>query len=174
MVPLDLADSYAGLFMTDGIGRLPVIMRAVIPGSSHEDEIDMIKADMGALDPEADDYIGRVTEMKAELTRLRSLPSSPAQVAEVETGRTMGQHWDSLQSAAERRKWLTAGKVTFLAYMPPRRFEAPENAPEPTIVTPDGRPLTFSVDFLTGAEWSVAMPAEKLGEMLAEAIHPES
>ena len=174
MLPLDLADSYADLFMTEGIGRLPVIMRAVIPGSSHEDEVEMVKADMAALDPEADDYIDRVLEMKAELTRLRSLPSSPAQVAEVETGRTMAQHWESLKSVAERRKWLMAGRVTFHAYMPPKRFQAPENAPEPTLVTPDGRPVTFTVEFLTGAEWSVSMPAEALGEMLAEAVHPES
>jgi DNA invertase Pin-like site-specific DNA recombinase len=160
MVPLAEADGYVGSFMTEVIGPMELILRQYRPGRATDDAIEMVKADMAALDVEADDYLEQASELKAELNRLKALPAEPVGSVEQRTGVKMAEHWGSLDTDGARRKWLMAGQVKISAYMPPRRGKVPDGIPEPTAVTDDGRPFTFSVGVLLGAEWSVGLPVE--------------
>lgn len=104
-VPMTEADDEVGEAVTDMYGHLPHIVRRLVPGENYLDRIARKRQDIRELDPEADDYDTRLAEMRAELAHLRSLPSKPDEVKWIPSGKTVGQHWASLDTAA-RRDWL--------------------------------------------------------------------
>lgn len=81
------------------------MVRRLVPGENYLDQIARKRQDIRELDPEADDYDTRLAEMRAELAHLRSLPSKPDDVRWVPSGKTVAEHWASLDTAA-RRDWL--------------------------------------------------------------------
>jgi DNA invertase Pin-like site-specific DNA recombinase len=110
MVTCTLADELAEMYLLERYGASLRTQTAIIPGHNHDDAIADVKADMGVA-LKAEDF-SRITELKAELDRLRSLPSVPDRPVQVpvrdaegnET--TVARHWAASDVAA-RRKMLT-------------------------------------------------------------------
>ena len=78
-------------------------------GDDHSDEIDQIRQEIRDLDPEADDYDDRLADLREELKNLRSLPSIPRKVEYKPSGKTIGEVWQSLDTAGKRRFLQDAG-----------------------------------------------------------------
>jgi site-specific DNA recombinase len=89
--------------------NLPHIVTKVTPGEDWADEIEEVRQEIRELDPEADDYDTQLAKLRAELARLRSLPSKPAKVEQNPDGKTVGQWWESLDTAAKRKFLLDSG-----------------------------------------------------------------
>lgn len=142
MIRMDFADEAAGAWVTDVIGRAELIERTVIPGSGHEEDIQDVKAAIRDLDPEDDAYDSKLAKLRAELSRLKALPAEPPQAAERELGITVGQYWETADTAA-RRRFLTAGKVRVLAVSELKARKGTEP-----------RELQFSVVALIGGDWT--------------------
>ncbi len=92
MIRMDLADAR----VTDWIithRSYEITKRRLIEGHNHQDEIDNVRQDIKELDPEADDYDERLTGLRAELKRLRSLPAVPDRTELVGTGELVSDAW---------------------------------------------------------------------------------
>jgi len=89
--------------MVMSAGDQPHIITVVSPGDNHSDEIDQIRQEIRDLDPETDEYDTRLAELRQELANLRSLPSAPRQVEYKPFGKTIGEVWQSLDTAGKRR-----------------------------------------------------------------------
>jgi DNA invertase Pin-like site-specific DNA recombinase len=105
MVRLAKVDAAVDGFMSGN--RLPVMKMTLVPGTDYTDEIDLVKAQIRALDPESDGYEARHGELMAELARLRTLDTTPDKWEPRPTGETWGQLWDGLQPY-ERGEWLVS------------------------------------------------------------------
>jgi Recombinase len=80
------------------------VVEVVIAGRAHEDEIAEVKRDMAeAVD--AEDF-ERLTVLRAELDRLRSLPAEPPRVERRLSDQTVAQMWAALPDDAARRDYL--------------------------------------------------------------------
>ena len=95
--------------MVMSVGDQPHMITVVTAGDSHSDEIDQVRQEIRDLDPEADDYDTRLAELRAELANLRSLPSNPRKVEYKPSGKTIGEVWQSLDTAGKRRFLQDAG-----------------------------------------------------------------
>jgi DNA invertase Pin-like site-specific DNA recombinase len=102
-VSMEAADGEIGKEVIDLYGHLPHLVRRVIPGENYLDQIARKRQDIRELDPEGDD--DRRAELRAEIEHLRSLPSKPDEVRWVPSGKTIEQHWESLDISG-RRDWL--------------------------------------------------------------------
>jgi DNA invertase Pin-like site-specific DNA recombinase len=102
-VSMETADSEIGQEVIDLYGHLPHLVRHVIPGENYLDQIARKRQDIRELDPEGDDE--RRAELRAEIEHLRSLPSKPDEVKWVPSGKTIEEHWKSLDISG-RRDWL--------------------------------------------------------------------
>jgi hypothetical protein len=89
--------------MVMSAGDQPRIITVVSPGDNHSDEIDQIRQEIRDLDPETDEYDTRLAELRQELANLRSLPSAPRKVEYKPSGKTIGEVWQSLDTAGKRR-----------------------------------------------------------------------
>lgn len=85
------------------VGDEPYIVTKITPGDDWASEIDQVRQDISGLDPEADDYDTQLGKLRAELARLRSLPTRPAKVDARPDGRTIGEVWQSLDTAGKRK-----------------------------------------------------------------------
>lgn len=107
-VPLADADAVAASAVLDVYGNEPHMMRRVIPGKNHFEEIAKLRRDRAELDDLADSYPEQHAALTAEIRRLakedRDNPQ-PDQVKWVKSGRTVAQHWESLDIPG-RRDWL--------------------------------------------------------------------
>jgi Recombinase zinc beta ribbon domain len=104
LLPLEEIDAAVNdAVMTNG--HLPHMVTTITPGDDHSDEIAQVRLDIRELDPEGADFLELLTAMRAELARLRALPSSPAKVTRAPSGRTVGDVWMALNTA-DRRQWL--------------------------------------------------------------------
>lgn len=99
------ADAKVAREITEIYGQEPHMVRKLVPGENYLDQIARKRQDIRELDPEADSYDARLAELRGELAHLRSLPSKPDHVEWVRSGKTVAQHWDSLDTAG-RRDWL--------------------------------------------------------------------
>jgi site-specific DNA recombinase len=89
-------------------GHLPHMVKRVIPGANHFETIARLRQDRNELNDLADDYTERHAEITAEIRRLTKLDAEHPQPDEVKwapDGKTIRQHWESLDNAA-RRDWL--------------------------------------------------------------------
>ena len=102
MVKMSYLDSVVA-DMVMSAGDEPHMITVVTPGDDHGDEIDQIRQEIRDLDPEADDYDGRLAELRDELKNLRTLPSTPGKIERKPSGKTIGELWQSLDSAGKRR-----------------------------------------------------------------------
>jgi site-specific DNA recombinase len=105
LVALDYMDSAVNESIMS-IGDQPFSEISIIPGDDHAYEIDEIKQEISLLDPERDDYDTELTTLRGKLRELRALPSKPAKVELKPSGRTIGQVWQSLEDAADKRRFL--------------------------------------------------------------------
>ena len=85
------------------VGDQPHIVTVVTAGDNHSDEIDQVRQEIRDLDPEARDYDTRLSELREELKNLRSLPSSPRKIKQKPSDKTIGELWQSLDTAGKRR-----------------------------------------------------------------------
>ena len=90
---------------------LPHYVTTVTPGETYAADVQLVREEIAALDPESDGYDADLAALRAELKRLRSLPSKPPKVERKPdtnpdgTVRTIDQHWQSMDTAG-RRAWL--------------------------------------------------------------------
>ena len=87
------------------------IAETVISGSDYAEEIAQIQLAVKDLDLMADDYDDRYAELITELRRLRALPSEPARVVSVPTGRTEGDAFKAM-SDDERKAFIRLWTLT--------------------------------------------------------------
>jgi DNA invertase Pin-like site-specific DNA recombinase len=110
-LPLANADEQAEAAFLAILGPMDLVKVRVFPGSDYGMEIDNIKTRIGQLDVEADDYDEKLTELRAELKRLRDFPVTDDEVRSEPTGETWAHHWESLTSIEDRNRWLRDGEV---------------------------------------------------------------
>jgi DNA invertase Pin-like site-specific DNA recombinase len=80
----------------------PIMELTLVEGKNYDDEIDLIGAQIKALDPLADDYAERHADLMAELQRLRDLDTTPDEWREEPTGETYGGQWAESDTAGRR------------------------------------------------------------------------
>ncbi len=83
-----------------------IMTLTLVPGRNYDDELDMIKARIKALDPDSDDYDDDHAELMAERKRLRDLDATPDEWREEPTGETYGGKWAEAESDTARRALL--------------------------------------------------------------------
>jgi len=83
------------------------IVITVEPGDTYADDINRIKKEIAALDPEDDYWMTRAAALKEEIAQLRLKPRKPAKVIPAPDGKTVGEVWESLNTA-DKRQWLLA------------------------------------------------------------------
>lgn len=103
-------------------GDREVVRRVVIPGAGHDAEVELVEADLRALDFDDPRFQERQAELLAERARLRALPDDPDQVQEVGTGRTVAETWEAMDTTAERRDYLLSAGVKVYAAKDPDGF----------------------------------------------------
>lgn len=143
MIRQDFADESLSLWVVEVIGRAQLLERKTTPGSGHDEDIRDVKQDIRELDVEAADYDTRLSSLRSELARLKSLPAEPAKTTERPTGLTVAQYWDALAGEEAKRRFLLAGKVRVLAVAELRKRKGTEP-----------RELGFSVTCLVGGDWT--------------------
>jgi site-specific DNA recombinase len=121
MIRMDYADECVSDWITSS-KSYEIRERRLIEGHNYDDEIDHIRQDIRELDPEADDYDERREALRAELRRLRELPSVPDRVELVDTGRMVSDEWPGW-TKAERRAFLMHDEFTVIL----RGNEFPKN-----------------------------------------------
>jgi DNA invertase Pin-like site-specific DNA recombinase len=99
-------------------GDEPHFITEVTPGDDWAEEIDQVKHDISDLDPEADEYDTRLRTLRDELKRLRSLPSRPAKTERNPDGKTIGEFWESQDTAGKRQHLLGEGARYTPAILP--------------------------------------------------------
>jgi hypothetical protein len=102
MVKMSYLDSVADDMVTS-VGDQSHIVTVVTAGDNHSDEIDRVRREIRDLDPEAANYDDRLAELRDELKDLRSLSSSCRKVEYKPSGKTIGEVWQSLDTAGKRR-----------------------------------------------------------------------
>jgi DNA invertase Pin-like site-specific DNA recombinase len=103
MIRLPVVDAAA-----DGImarSTRPVMKPALVPGKNYDDELDAIKAQIRALDPDGPDYGERHAALMAERARLKALDTTPDRWENRPTGQTWAGIWASIP-VAQRGPWL--------------------------------------------------------------------
>jgi hypothetical protein len=109
---MEIADSEISQEVIDLYGHLQHLVRCVIPGENYLDQIARKRQEIRELDPEGDDE--RRAELRAEIEHLRSLPNKPDEVRWTPSGKTITEHWQSLDIAG-RRDWLRENGWTVTA-----------------------------------------------------------
>jgi hypothetical protein len=101
--------------MGESIGGLPVIEARVIPGHSHELELEEVEDAIRSLDFDAPDYEEQHAELIAQRRALRAMPAEPDRVTEQETGETVAERWAGMDDAERRDYLLRAGAKAYVA-----------------------------------------------------------
>lgn len=97
-------------------GTQPQMVRRVVPGKNHFEEIARLRQDRSELDDLVDDYAEHHAAITAEIRRLAKLDKEqpqPDEIKWVESGQTIGDLWRSLDTP-KRHDWLVEGgwKIT--------------------------------------------------------------
>jgi site-specific DNA recombinase len=91
-------------------GSVELIETVVIPGEGHQAEVDEIDAEVRELDPNAIDWLERVTALRARRAELMAMPGEADRIEHRPTGRTVGDVWASFDQA-QRRAYLVAAGI---------------------------------------------------------------
>jgi DNA invertase Pin-like site-specific DNA recombinase len=115
---VDLADPIVAKAVLSGYGDEPCMIKRVIPGKNHFEEIarlrqdrDEVQAEMDKAMDRGDDpapYQARYMEINAGIRTLTNLDNEhpqPDRIGWVKNGKTIAEHWQSLDTAG-RRDWL--------------------------------------------------------------------
>jgi site-specific DNA recombinase len=131
MIPLPDIESWVADQMTgDVIGRQELVETVVIPGHSHDDEIEQVEQDFRDLDMGSPDFDTRLAALRAERQRLQALPSVPDQTLTQRTGVTIADHWNALDTAGKRDYLLSSGaQVHAVRVAPGQRVGRPTRYP---------------------------------------------
>lgn len=101
-IRVDAADAWVDELMRSDDRR--DIIEVIVRGDGHETEIAEVKRDIAeAVEAEKFDAI---PALRAELDRLRALPSSPTRVERRESDQTVAEMWATMAGDAERRAYL--------------------------------------------------------------------
>jgi site-specific DNA recombinase len=111
MVPVEIVEAEVDAWVNGPFGDFAWFEKTVIPGHDHADEVAEVDRDIRELDLDSDDYLDRWAALRAERTRLKELPATPAEVKVRPTGLTVRQHWAALGNAARRAFLLELGMV---------------------------------------------------------------
>jgi len=106
MYPLEELEARTDRFMRVTLARWPRYETVTIPGHGHEDEIYEVERDLRELDFDDPAFASKQAALMAERSRLRALPSVPATAERRRTGDTIGQHWATLETDADKRAFL--------------------------------------------------------------------
>lgn len=106
MVRVETLDAKVEKYMITTLARWPRYETITIPGHGYQDEIAEVEQDLRELDYDAPGFLERQAALLAERARLRNLPSVPARTQRRPTGDTIGQHWSSLTTEADKRDFL--------------------------------------------------------------------
>lgn len=118
MVSLPELDAFVSQ-QIDGIyGHHPVYELVTVPGDGREDEIAELERDIRELDLDDPDYDRKLSQLRTERSRLKTLPAAPGRTEKRATGRTMRQEWAELDSDAERRDWLLKRAIKVEVHKP--------------------------------------------------------
>jgi hypothetical protein len=142
-VRVNLADSIVTEAVLDGYGDYPRMIKRIIPGKNHFEEIARLRQDRNELNDLADDYDQRHAALTAEIRRLTKLDQEhpqPDTIGWVKNGKTIAQHWESLDNAG-RRDWLK------------------ENGWKVTAVKDDEMPEGFRLDIDAG--WTAGISGDR-------------
>ena len=142
--------------MVMSVGDQPHMITVVTPGDDHSDEIDLIRQEIRDLDPEAQDYDARLADLRSELTRLRSLPSNPRKVEHKPSGKTIGEVWQSLDTAGKRSFLQDAGFKFHVSRDADRNVSVVIGPDETTL---EGGELYRSIVALGGPDYPAAYAA---------------
>jgi len=107
-VRVDQADQDVSSAVTEDYGKEPHRVKRIIPGRNNFEKIAWLRQERSELDDMADDYDEKHAAITAEIRRLGRLDAEhpePNSVKWVRTGKTVSQHWESLDTAG-RRDWL--------------------------------------------------------------------
>ncbi len=105
--------------MVMSVGDQAHIVTVVTAGDDHSDEINQIRQEIRDLDPEAEDYDTRLAELRDELKNLRSLLST-RKVERKPSGKTIGEVWQSLDTAGKRSFLQDTGAKFYVRRNPDR------------------------------------------------------
>jgi hypothetical protein len=108
MVPVELANQDVSESVTEFYGEMPHMIQRVNPGENHFNQIARLRQDRAELDDLADDYEERHAAYTAEIRRLTKLDqehAEPDRIGWTPSGKTIAEHWQSLDIAG-RRDWL--------------------------------------------------------------------
>src|SRR5262249_1498612 len=82
------------------------IVTTVKPGDTYGEEINLIKKEIAALDPEDEGWESHVAALRTAIARLRNLPRKKAEVTQKADG-SVADAWGRL-NVAGKRQWLLA------------------------------------------------------------------
>jgi hypothetical protein len=115
---VDLADAIVTEAVLEGYGDEPRMIKRIIPGKNHFDEIAVLRQDRDEVQAEMDKamdrgddptpYQARYMEINADIRTLTNLDKEhpqPDSIGWIKNGKTIAQHWESLDNAG-RRDWL--------------------------------------------------------------------
>lgn len=105
MVPLAALDALTVSVLSQASD--PWTEQRLVPGTNHEAEMARVQLAMRDLSAKAedlsdDDYDTALAGLRAERDALKGMPTTPDRVEVVATGRTVGQHWASLDADGQR------------------------------------------------------------------------
>lgn len=106
MYPLAELEERAEKYLTGTLARWPRYETVIVPGHGYEEEIYDVERDLRELDFDDPDFTAKQAALLAERARLRALPSVPASSERRPTDGTIGQHWATLETQADKRAFL--------------------------------------------------------------------
>ena len=115
MVPVADLDGQVDELMSNA--HFPIMEERLIPGHDYSARLEEIRfetRELAARDLADDVYDAELARLRAERDELRSRPSVPDRVEQIDTGTTYAERW-AAQSDAERGGWLRSMGVRILA-----------------------------------------------------------
>jgi site-specific DNA recombinase len=106
MYPLAEAEAAVDRYIARTMGAWPRYQIMTIPGHGYEEEIYEVERDLRELDFDDPDFTAKQAALLAERARLRALPAMPATAEHRLIGDTIGEHWATLKTGADRRAFL--------------------------------------------------------------------
>lgn len=113
MIRENTADQLVSDWIT-GHPSYEILEKRVTPGRNYDDQIANVRQDIRELDPEAEDYDPQLADLRAELHRLRSLPSTPDRIEWIGSGRFAADEWPGWNKAERRAFLIDNGFEVFL------------------------------------------------------------
>ncbi|HSZ43996.1 MAG TPA: recombinase family protein [Streptosporangiaceae bacterium] len=115
MWPLPELEARLDKYMVTTLARWPRYETVVIRGHDHAAEIAEVETDLRELDFDDPEFAANQQALLAERNRLRGLGTTPDVVRRERAGDTIGGHWQTLTTDADRRAFLLRLGMTIRA-----------------------------------------------------------